>query len=80
LWCYISAIAVYYQTASSAFSLNFSLILYLGQRCIFGLLSLFLGTTTGTLKTTLIQGNVKQDEKWLPQTARESLAYSNRHH
>ena len=30
---------------------------------------------TGTLKTTLVQGNVKQDEKWLPQTARESLAY-----
>jgi apolipoprotein N-acyltransferase len=30
---------------------------------------------TGTLKTTLIQGNVKQDEKWLAQTAQQSLAY-----
>lgn len=30
---------------------------------------------TGTLKTTLVQGNVKQDEKWLAQTAGESLAY-----
>ncbi|NLQ16042.1 apolipoprotein N-acyltransferase [Marinomonas sp. M1K-6] len=30
---------------------------------------------TGTLKTTLIQGNVKQDEKWLAQTAGQSLAY-----
>lgn len=30
---------------------------------------------TGTLKTTLVQGNVKQDEKWLTQTAGKSLAY-----
>ena len=30
---------------------------------------------TGTLKTTLIQGNVSQDEKWLAQTAGKSLAY-----
>ena len=30
---------------------------------------------TGTLKTTLVQGNVKQDEKWLAQSAGESLAY-----
>lgn len=29
---------------------------------------------TGTLKTTLVQGNVKQDEKWLAQMARKSLA------
>lgn len=30
---------------------------------------------TGTLKTTLVQGNVKQDEKWLAETAAKSLAY-----
>jgi len=30
---------------------------------------------TGSLKTTLVQGNVKQDEKWLAQTASKSLAY-----
>ena len=30
---------------------------------------------TGTLKTTLVQGNVKQDEKWLAETAGKSLAY-----
>ncbi|TYL48248.1 apolipoprotein N-acyltransferase [Marinomonas sp. IMCC 4694] len=30
---------------------------------------------TGTLSTTLIQGNVKQDEKWLAHTAGQSLAY-----
>ena len=29
---------------------------------------------TGTLKTTLVQGNVKQDEKWLARTAKKSLA------
>lgn len=29
---------------------------------------------TGTLKTTLIQGNIKQDEKWLPYMAAQSLA------
>ncbi|MCB5161365.1 apolipoprotein N-acyltransferase [Marinomonas algarum] len=28
---------------------------------------------TGTLKTTLVQGNVKQDQKWLPEMARQSL-------
>ncbi|GAB3484481.1 apolipoprotein N-acyltransferase [Marinomonas epiphytica] len=32
-------------------------------------------TQTGELKATLIQGNVKQDEKWLADTARTSLAY-----
>ncbi|WP_082825359.1 apolipoprotein N-acyltransferase [Marinomonas sp. TW1] len=32
-------------------------------------------TQTGTLKTTLVQGNVKQDEKWLTQTAARSLNY-----
>ncbi|MCV2402441.1 apolipoprotein N-acyltransferase [Marinomonas sp. C2222] len=30
---------------------------------------------TGSLKTTLVQGNVKQDEKWLADMARESLSY-----
>ncbi|MBJ7539944.1 apolipoprotein N-acyltransferase [Marinomonas sp. C1424] len=30
---------------------------------------------TGTLKTTLVQGNIKQDEKWLRKIARESLTY-----
>ncbi|QUX96413.1 apolipoprotein N-acyltransferase [Marinomonas sp. CT5] len=30
---------------------------------------------TGTMKTTLVQGNVKQDEKWLAETASKSLAY-----
>ncbi|WP_417559924.1 apolipoprotein N-acyltransferase [Marinomonas sp.] len=30
---------------------------------------------TGVLKTTLVQGNVKQDEKWLAETAGKSLAY-----
>ena len=30
---------------------------------------------TGTLKTTLVQGNVKQDVKWLGDTAVRSLAY-----
>lgn len=29
----------------------------------------------GTLKTTLIQGNVKQDEKWLPEKAGPTLDY-----
>jgi apolipoprotein N-acyltransferase len=28
---------------------------------------------TGTLKTTLVQGNIKQDEKWLAEMARTSL-------
>lgn len=54
---------------------------------IFGLLAVWLGAAylnyfpiswvqqTGTLKTTLIQGNVKQDEKWLGDTAVKSLAY-----
>ncbi len=30
---------------------------------------------TGTLKTTLVQGNIKQDEKWLARMASQSLAY-----
>lgn len=34
-----------------------------------------LTTEVGTLKTTLIQGNVKQDEKWLPQNAGPTLDY-----
>ena len=29
----------------------------------------------GTLKTTLIQGNIKQDEKWLPENAGPTLDY-----
>ena len=31
-------------------------------------------TSVGTLQATLVQGNVSQDEKWLSQTARRSLA------
>ncbi|BFM48930.1 apolipoprotein N-acyltransferase [Marinomonas sp. THO17] len=30
---------------------------------------------TGQIKTTLVQGNIEQDQKWLPQTAASSLAY-----
>ncbi|MGO3344959.1 MAG: apolipoprotein N-acyltransferase [Marinomonas sp.] len=32
-------------------------------------------TQTGTIKTTLVQGNVEQDEKWLASSAAESLEY-----
>lgn len=32
-------------------------------------------TKTGTLKTTLIQGNVPQDQKWLPSNAKNNLDF-----
>jgi len=67
--------AIFLEGLSKQFLILVVLILAWGSGLYLTLHPISLTTEIGTLKTTLIQGNVKQDEKWLPEKAGPTLDY-----
>lgn len=67
--------SAYLEGISKQFLLSVVIILLWAAGFYLSLYPINFTQEIGTLKTTLIQGNVKQDEKWLPEKAGPTLDY-----